>query len=43
VPGVMGIAVFAPPLDKAGNSVKAQKTIEHLAAGLGLNLFSAKK
>lgn len=43
VPGQMGIAVFAPPLDKAGNSVKAQKTIEYLADNLGLNLFSAKR
>jgi len=25
VPGVMGVAAFAPPLDEAGNSVKAQK------------------
>jgi glutaminase len=39
----MGIAVFAPPLDKAGNSVKAQKTIEFLADNLKLNLFSAKR
>jgi glutaminase len=43
VPGVMGIAVFAPPLDKAGNSVKAQKTIDFLADKLRLNLFSAKE
>lgn len=41
-PGHMGIAVFAPPLDKAGNSVKAQKTIEYLSDNLGLNLFSVK-
>jgi glutaminase len=43
VPGQMGIAVFAPPLDEAGNSVKAQKTIEFLADKLSLNLFSAKR
>ncbi|MFL5729905.1 MAG: glutaminase A [Cytophagaceae bacterium] len=43
VPGVMGIAVFSPPLDKAGNSVKAQKTIEYIAEKLGLNLFTARK
>lgn len=42
VPGKMGIAVFAPPLDKAGNSVKAQKTIEYLADKLELNLFVAE-
>jgi glutaminase len=43
VPGQMGIAVFAPPLDKAGNSVKAQKTIEFLSDRLNLNLFAARK
>jgi glutaminase len=43
VPGVMGICVFAPPLDEAGNSVKAQKTIDYIAESLGLNLFTAKK
>ncbi|MBO9702617.1 MAG: glutaminase A [Sporocytophaga sp.] len=43
VPGKMGIAVFAPPLDPAGNSVKAQKAIEFIADKLSLNLFSAKK
>src|SRR5436190_1015696 len=43
VPGRMGIAVFSPPLDKAGNSVRAQKTIEYLADVLKLNLFSARK
>lgn len=42
VPGQMGIAVFAPPLDEAGNSVKAQKTIEFLADKLKLNVFSAR-
>jgi hypothetical protein len=31
---------FAPPLDKAGNSVKAQLTIAHVAEKLGLNLFA---
>jgi glutaminase len=43
VPGVMGICVFAPPLDEAGNSVKAQKTIDYIAESLGLNLFTAKR
>lgn len=38
-PGLMGIAVFSPPLDKAGNSVKAQKVIEYLSRSLKLNLF----
>jgi glutaminase len=41
VPGKMGIAVFAPPLDKAGNSVKAQMAIKYITEKLGLNIFSA--
>ena len=40
VPGKGAIAVFAPPLDEAGNSVKAQKTIAYVADKLGINLFS---
>ncbi|UKJ07212.1 glutaminase A [Solitalea lacus] len=40
-PGKMGIAVFAPPLDEAGNSVKAIKTIRYLSDKLQLNLFKA--
>jgi glutaminase len=40
VPGKGAIAVFAPPLDEAGNSVKAQKVITYVAGKLALNLFS---
>jgi glutaminase len=40
VPGKGAIAVFAPPLDEAGNSVKAQKVIAYVADKLSLNLFS---
>lgn len=40
VPGKGAIAVFAPPLDEAGNSVKAQKVISYVAQKLNLNLFS---
>jgi glutaminase len=40
VPGKGAIAVFAPPLDEAGNSVKAQKVIEYVAHKLDLNLYS---
>src|SRR5947199_8472678 len=40
VPGKGAIAVFAPPLDEAGNSVKAQKAIAYVADKLGINLFS---
>ena len=40
VPGKGAIAVFAPPLDEAGNSVKAKKVIEYVARKLDLNLYS---
>jgi glutaminase len=40
VPGKGAIAVFAPPLDEAGNSVKAQKVIEYVADKLDYNLYS---
>jgi len=40
VPGKGAIAVFAPPLDEAGNSVKAQKAIAYVADKLGIDLFS---
>lgn len=40
MPGKGAIAVFAPPLDEAGNSVKGQEVIEYVANKLDLNLFS---
>ena len=40
VPGKGAIAVFAPPLDEAGNSVKAQKVIAYVADKLDMNLYS---
>jgi glutaminase len=40
VPGKGAIAVFAPPLDQAGNSVKAQEVIEYVADKLSYNLYS---
>jgi glutaminase len=40
VPGKGAIAVFAPPLDEAGNSVKAQKVIEYIAKRLDFNVYS---
>jgi glutaminase len=39
-PGKGAIAVFAPPLDEAGNSVKAQKVIDYVAQKLNYNLYS---
>jgi glutaminase len=40
VPGKGAIVVFAPPLDEAGNSVKAQEVIEYVTDKLHYNLFS---
>jgi glutaminase len=41
-PGRFGIAVFSPPLDAAGNSVRAQKAIQDVAAALHANPYDAK-
>jgi glutaminase len=41
-PGKGGLGTFAPPLDKAGNSVKGQLVAKFLAQQLGLNLFVSK-
>lgn len=42
VPGQYAIAVYSPPLDEAGNSVRAQQTIEYVAHATQANLFLAK-
>lgn len=39
VPGLFGIAAFAPPLDEAGNSVKARAAIKYIAQKLNVNVF----
>jgi len=39
VPGRMAIAAFSPPLNDAGNSVRAQLAIKHIANQLGANIF----
>jgi len=39
-PGKFGIAVISPPLDAAGNSVKAQKAIESISNALGGNPYA---
>ena len=41
-PGKFGIAVVSPPLDDAGNSVKAQKTIAEISNTLGANPYASK-
>jgi len=38
-PGKGGIGAFAPPLDSAGNSVKAQRATRFLSQRLGMDLF----
>lgn len=40
LPGLFGISAFAPPIDSAGNSVKAQLAIKHIMNKLGLSVFS---
>ena len=40
LPGVMGVSAFAPPLDEAGNSVKAQSAIKFIMNKLGLGVFN---
>jgi glutaminase len=41
-PGKFGIAVISPPLDKAGNSVRAQKAIADISNALGGNPFAPR-
>jgi glutaminase len=41
-PGKGALGTFAPPLDKAGNSVKGQLVAKFLAEQLGMNLFVSK-
>jgi len=40
VPGSFGIAAFSPPLDGAGNSVKAQEAIKYISRQIGANIFN---
>ncbi len=41
-PGKGAVAVFAPPLDAAGNSVRGQLVTKFLSGRLGLNLFASR-
>lgn len=43
MPGMFGIAAFSPPLDEAGNSVKAQLALRQMMEELGLNIFAASR
>lgn len=41
-PGKFGIAVISPPLDKAGNSVRGQRSIADISSQLGGNPYAVK-
>ena len=41
VPGQMAIVAFSPRLNEAGNSVRAQQAIRHIAGKLGVGIFGA--
>jgi glutaminase len=41
-PGKFGIAVVSPPLDDAGNSVRAQRAIADISNALGGNPYASK-
>jgi glutaminase len=41
-PGKFGIAVVSPPLDQAGNSVRAQKAIADISQALGGNPYAVR-
>jgi glutaminase len=40
-PGKFGIAAFSPLLDEAGNSVRAQRAIQHVVERLGANAYAS--
>jgi glutaminase len=42
-PGKFGVAVVSPPLDDAGNSVRAQRAITDISNALGGNPYAPKK
>ena len=41
VPGKMAIVGFAPPLNEAGNSIRATEAINYIDTQLGLNIFGS--
>lgn len=43
LPGQFSISAFAPPIDQAGNSVKAQLAIKYVMNKLGLNVFNGHR
>jgi glutaminase len=43
VPGIMGIAVFSPPIDSKGHSVRGVKVFQEISKNLNLSIFKGKK
>ena len=43
LPGLLGISAFAPPIDSAGNSVKAQLAIKYIMNKLDLSIFGSNR
>lgn len=41
-PGKGALGAFSPRLDRAGNSVRAERATAHLSRALGLNVFASK-
>lgn len=42
MPGLFGIAAFSPPIDAAGNSVRAQLAVKYIMNKLGLSVFGGQ-
>lgn len=42
IPGKMGIAVYSPPIDSRGHSVRGLKVFEDLSHELGLSIFKSR-
>lgn len=40
IPGQLGVAVYSPPLDRHGNSIRGVKVCQKLSADFALHLFS---
>ena len=41
IPGRMGVAVFSPPLDPRGNTVRGLAVFQQMSQGLGLHLLDS--
>lgn len=43
LPGIFGIAAFAPPIDSSGNSVRAQLALRYIMEELRLHIFNGER